>query len=101
MWQEGSGAPRRLTGRCLDLSSEGARIETKDRLSPGTTVTVSSNEFGRMGHSVVRYCRRDAMRYLIGLKFGAPFGLGDPARQKILAHVLNAAAPGHKHEPNT
>jgi hypothetical protein len=92
MWQEKSGAVRRISGRCLDLSSEGIKIETRDRLDTGTAVLVSSQEFGRMGHATVRYSARDKMRCLVGLKFGAAFGLSDPARRRILDRVLNKSA---------
>jgi hypothetical protein len=57
-------------------------------MEPGTGVTVQSDEFGRMGHATVRHVQRDKMQYLVGLRFGAAFGLGDPARRKILESVL-------------
>jgi hypothetical protein len=88
MWQEKSGEISRLAGRCVDLSSEGISVEVKDRVSPGVVVQVESKEFGRMGHAIVRFCRRDQMRYVIGCKFSAPFGISDPARRKILERVL-------------
>jgi hypothetical protein len=88
MWEEKPGMVRRLNGRCLDLSPSGMKIETSERLDVGRVVTVSSNEFGRMGHATVRYAQRDKMRCSIGLKFGAAFGLGDPARRRVLEKVL-------------
>lgn len=87
-WEEKPGAIRRLAGHCVDLSSEGISVEVKDRVNPGATVQVESKEFGRMGHVVVRFCRRDQMRYLIGCRFSAPFGVSDPARRKILERVM-------------
>ena len=92
-WEE-KGAVRRLAGFCVDLSSEGISVEVKDRVSPGATVQVESKEFGRMGHAIVRFCRRDQMRYLIGCKFSAPFGMSDPARRKILERVMLPPEPG-------
>jgi len=88
LWQEKTGEIRRLAGRCVDLSSEGISVDVKDRISPGAVVQVESKEFGRMGHAIVRFCRRDKMRYLIGFQFSAPFGIGDPARRKILERVM-------------
>jgi hypothetical protein len=93
-WQEKSGATQRITGRCVDLSSEGMQIEIRDRLNPGMTVLVASDEFGRMGHTSVKYCRRDKMQYRAGLRFGTAFQLGDPARQRILDRVLIPGATG-------
>ena len=49
---------------------------------------VESKEFGRMGHAMVKFCRRDQMRYVIGLSFSVPFGISDPARRKILERVM-------------
>jgi len=93
MWQERLGEIRRVAGRCADLSSEGMSVELKDRVNPGTAVQVESREFGRMGHAIVRFCRRDQMRYQIGLKFSAPFGMSDPARRKILERVMLPSDP--------
>ena len=96
--QEKSGEIMRLAGHCVDLSSEGIGVEAKDRVSPGAMVQVESKEFGRMGHATVKFCRRDQMRFLIGLSFSVPFGMSDAARRKILERVMlpsdsGAAAP--------
>jgi hypothetical protein len=88
-WQEKSGGVKRMTGRCLNLSSEGMLIEVRDPLDSGTPVLAASDEFGRMGHTIVRHCRRDKMRYLAGLRFSTAFALSDPARQKILQQILS------------
>jgi hypothetical protein len=93
LWQEKPGDIRRLAGRCVDLSSEGISVEVKDRVSPGAAVQMESPEFGRMGHAIVKFCRRDRMRYLIGCRFSAPFGVSDPARRKILERVLLPSEP--------
>jgi hypothetical protein len=88
MWQEKSGEVRRLVGRCVDFSSDGIGMEAKDRVSIHTAVQIESKEFGRMGHAIVRFCRRDKMRYQIGCRFTAPFKTSDPARRKILERVI-------------
>ena len=93
-WQEKSGELRRLAGRCTDLSSEGIGVEAKDRVSPGAMVQVESKEFGRMGHATVKFCRRDKMRYQIGLRFSTSFRMSDPARRKILERVILPSEPG-------
>jgi hypothetical protein len=33
------------------------------------------------------------MHYLIGFRFSAPFGVGDPARRKVLERVMLPADP--------
>jgi hypothetical protein len=93
MWEEKPGAIRRLTGNCVDLSSEGMAVEVKDRVSQGAVVQVESEEFGRMGLAKVRFCRRDQMRYLIGFQFSAPFGMSNPARRKIIERVMPSSGP--------
>jgi hypothetical protein len=92
-WQEKSGALQRVSARCVDLSSEGMKVEVRDRLAPGTTVLVASNEFGRMGNTLVRYCRRDKMHFMAGLRFGTAFSLSSPGRQKTLESILHKAEP--------
>jgi hypothetical protein len=89
MWEEKSGAVRRARGRCLDLSPEGMRIETRERVDPGTTVLVASDQFGRMGHATVRYYRREMLNASVGLRFSTVYGLEDPGRRKILTTVLD------------
>jgi hypothetical protein len=93
-WQENQGATRRVAGRCLDLSAEGMRIELRDHLAAGATVLLESSEFGRMGHALVRYCRREKMQYRAGLRFVTAFQLSEPARQRVLDSVLIAVKPG-------
>ena len=93
VWQEKSGGVKRLTGRCVDFSSEGIGLEAKDRVSLHTPVQVESKEFGRMGHAIVRFCQRDKLRYQIGCRFTTPFNASDPARRKILEGVMVPAEP--------
>lgn len=84
---DASGAMRQITGRCTDLSSAGAQMETRDPLPVRSTVMISSTEHGRMGHASVRYCRRVAMKYVIGVQFNVQLRLADPARNKILTNA--------------
>jgi len=92
-WQVKGGAQRRARGRCRDLSAEGLKIEIVDTLPKETLVLVESNEFGRMGIATVRYCQRYGMKCVVGMKFSAAFGLGDPARKKVLDRILREATP--------
>src|SRR5665213_1609393 len=93
-WQDpATGGVRRISARCTDLSASGARVETTDRFSPQSLVLVSSEQFGRMGNATVRYCRREGMRFAVGLQFTSVFGLSDPARRSILEKVLEQDPP--------
>lgn len=87
-WQDAKGVTRRASGRCVDLSASGAKVETRDHFPARTMVLVSSDSFGRMGNAIVRYCLRVGMKYYVGLQFSALMQLGDPVRQKILEKVI-------------
>lgn len=87
-WQAPNGPIRRVTGRCVDLSASGAKLETKDRLDIRSGILVHSEQFGRMGLASVRYCSRVGMKYEVGLQFTNAFLLSDPVRKKILTSVL-------------
>jgi len=92
-WQTANGVIHRVSGRCVDLSPSGAKLETIDQLEVRTGVLVHSEQFGRMGLASVRYCVRVGMKYEVGLQFTNAFLLSDPVRKKILDGVL-ADLPG-------
>ena len=87
-WSDQKGGVRRASARCTDLSASGARLETLSNFNAQSIVLVTSQQFGRMGNATVRYCRREGMKYTVGLQFTAAFGLGDPVRRSILEKVL-------------
>jgi hypothetical protein len=87
-FQAGNGGSQRVSGRCVDLSPSGAKLETIDKLAIRSHVLVQSEEFGRMGVASVRYCVRQGMKYEVGLQFSTSFGLSDPMRKKALNRVL-------------
>lgn len=90
-WEAGNTI-HRVMARCVDLSAVGAKLETRDRLDVRASILVHSEKFGRMGTASIRHCARKGMKYEIGLEFSFAFGLGDPARQKILGSVMKPAA---------
>lgn len=92
-WQEKNGQVRGSGARCVDLSASGLGIETRDAFPAHSIVLVRSEQFGRMGHATIRYCRREGMKYSVGLLFSTAFGLGDPVRRKILEKVLRPNSP--------
>ena len=98
-WQDRQGVPRRLTGKCVDLSAAGAQVETKDQLPSQTMVLVTSECFGRMGHATVRYCRRDGMKYRVGIHFTSLMQLSDPMRRSILETVIRKSDPPPQKPP--
>ncbi len=87
-WQDAKGLTRRTTGRCVDLSAAGAQVEAKDQFAARTMVLMTSDAFGRLGHAVVRYCRRAGMKYQVGLQFTSLLQLSDPVRQRLLQQAI-------------
>jgi hypothetical protein len=88
-WQDRQGGIHRASARCLDLSASGARITSIDALEPRSVVILHSEKFGRIGHATVRYCRRAAMKYEIGLHFSTAPALNEILRKEI-ADVASA-----------
>jgi hypothetical protein len=95
-FQAADGTGRRVTGRCVDLSASGAKLETKDQLKIRTNILLQSAQFGRMGLASIRYCVRRGMKYEVGLQFVTPFSLSDPVRKKVLTQVLREDAAGSR-----
>ncbi len=92
-WQGKNGIVRRVRARCVDLSASGARVETAEALELRSMVLMTSDQFGRMGNATVRYCRREGLKYIVGLEFCTVFGLGDPLRKAALNKVMLKTPP--------
>jgi hypothetical protein len=88
---ERNGVMQRVTGKCVDLSPSGARLETRDKLEARSTVLVHSEQFGRMGLAAIRHCTRLGMKYDVGLQFKTAFGMSSPIRRRALDQVLSAS----------
>jgi len=88
MWQDRAGTLRRLPGKCLDLSASGALVEARDAMAPQSGVVMNSDGFGRIGHASVRYCRRQGLKYRIGLQFTSALVLSDSMRRKFLERAI-------------
>jgi hypothetical protein len=88
-----NGATMQISGRCTDFSASGMRVEVRDHLEVRSTVMVSSPDLGRLGHGVVRYCRREAMKYVVGLHFFVQIKLAGHARSRLLSDLRGATDP--------
>jgi hypothetical protein len=85
-WQR-NGVTQRVVGRCVEISPSGARLETRDKLEPRSTVLAHSEQFGRMGLASIRHCTRLGMKYDVGLQFNTAFGMSSPVRRIALEQV--------------
>jgi hypothetical protein len=68
-WTDGRGNFRRATGKCLDISVSGVRLELSEPVEARTLVHVESAALQIFGTASVRYCERFRLKYLVGLEF--------------------------------
>lgn len=59
-----------MTGRTLNVSSSGMRVEVGEPIDMQTYVTVQCSALGVHGRASVRTCTRKGMKYILGLEFG-------------------------------
>lgn len=92
-WEDEKRVVRRSTAHCVDISASGARLEMIEPLPKFGQVTVSAENFTRMGHAVVRYCLREGMKYRVGLQFTSLLTLSDSMRREAVERAKRKAAP--------
>ena len=90
-WSSRTGGVARVSGRCVDLSPSGAKLETIDHLETRSNILVDCKELGRMGMASIRYCVRKGMKYEVGLHFNSAWHLAIPA-EKVLDRMLKRRA---------
>jgi hypothetical protein len=83
-WTDPRGLPKTLSARCLDLSAEGARLETDVPLPARANIALLSARYGTLGTASVRYCTRDGLKYSVGVEFTSPLSLASPGRKRCL-----------------
>lgn len=71
VWKSRQGVDGFLTGRIIDVSESGVRVEVSDPLEKQTYVTLQASSLGLHGSASVRSCTRKGMKYLVGLEFSA------------------------------
>ena len=64
-----SGAGRRMSGRGIDISQRGARIQTAERLEPGTYLTLHCEGLRLLVEAVVRHSAALGAVFVSGLEF--------------------------------
>ena len=93
-WKDAGGRVRNLRARCLDLSVEGARLETDAPIPARACVYLHSARHGSLGAASVRYCVRHTLKYAIGLEFTESMPLAGVARRRRLAEIQTRAESG-------
>lgn len=86
-WKDTRGQLRKLKARCLDLSPEGARLETDTPIQSRTNIALDSARFGSLGTASVRHCARQGLKYAIGVEFTASLALAGEGRKRCLQQI--------------
>jgi len=69
VWKDRSGADRFVTGKTLDISVAGMRVEISEPIDKQTYVTMQCTALALRGTASVRSCTRKGMKYILGLEF--------------------------------
>jgi hypothetical protein len=69
VWQDRGGADRFVSGRSLDISPSGMRVEVSQPIDKQTYVTLQCAALGVQGTASVRSCTRKGAKYILGLEF--------------------------------
>jgi len=91
-WKDARGQVKSLPAKCLDLSAEGARLETAAPIPPRTSITLHSARYGALGAASVRHCVRQGLKYRVGVEFTAALALAGAGRKRCLADAGPPAA---------
>ena len=83
-WTDSRGQVKILSAKCLDLSAEGARLQTDVPVPARTRITVRSALYGTIGTASVRHCVRENLKYLLGVEFTSSLVLAGPGRMRCL-----------------
>jgi hypothetical protein len=68
-WKDQGGADKFVSGRTVDISESGIRIEVSAPLDKQTYVTLQSSVLDLHGAASVRTCIRKGIKYIVGLEF--------------------------------
>jgi hypothetical protein len=71
VWQNRGGADQFVTGRSLDVSTSGMRVEVAAPIDTQTYVTVQCAALGLHGRASVRTCARSGQKFILGLEFSS------------------------------
>ncbi len=69
MWKDRYGHDRLVSGRTIDVSRDGLRLQLKERLEEGIYVNFRADALKLHGTASVRWCTREGSKYVAGLQF--------------------------------
>ena len=68
-WQDAAGKRSSMNVQAVDMSNQGARVESPQPITPGAYVLLEAPKLKLMGSAIVRHCRLRGRKYQIGLDF--------------------------------
>jgi hypothetical protein len=83
-WQRATGETCTIRATCREVSQHGARVECSEPLEVRSIVFLNTMKYGLMGNATVRYCRRQGMKYVVGLEFTFAVALAEEGRKRAL-----------------
>jgi len=86
-WKDPRGRVQQLRAKCLDLSAEGARLETDTPIQTRSRISLHSPRYGSLGTASVRSCVRHTLKYWIGVEFTSSLALAGEARKRCLDEI--------------
>jgi hypothetical protein len=69
IWKDRQGEDKFVSGRVVNVSESGLRVEVSEPLEKQTYVTLQAPGLGLHGSASVRTCARKGMKYIVGLEF--------------------------------
>ena len=69
IWKDRTGVDKYVTGRTLDISPSGLRIEISEQIEKQTYVTMQCAALDLHGTASVRSCVRKGRKHIVGLEF--------------------------------
>ena len=68
-WQDAKGNRSSINVQAVDMSSQGAKVESPEPMAPGAYVLLEAPKLKLMGSAIVRHCRQRGTKFQIGLDF--------------------------------
>ena len=73
-----------MRGACREVSLHGARVECAEPIEVRSNVYLNTVSHGLIGNATVRYCRRQGMKYVIGLQFTSTVSLAEEGKRQAI-----------------
>lgn len=91
-WKDSIGNDKVASGRCIDMSVSGLRLEVPEALVERSYVSVKADSVGFAATASVRHCVRARGKFIVGLEFSSPLNASNPKVARLLGLALDGAA---------